>query len=144
MKTDPYFPLAGFRFTFASIKFVLEHWEQIGEGNWPLVVSGYTQAPLTQSSTRAGAKFVGAAEIWAEISWRLERCGRDGKLALAYHANGVPLEDLVQITGIQDINRIQRRINQAIVYSCGYRRRTESYRDYRRNRWKRVRQVVAK
>lgn len=153
MKIEPYFPLAGFRYTFDSIRFVLDYWESTGEGHWPQPVSGYTQAPLTQFSVRGGAKFIGAIEVHAEIAVRLAGtlddkgvriggCGADGRLVLIHYAFGVSLEDLAAAIGQPDIYQVQRRINSAIGYCCGNNRRGESYKNYRKFRKSRYQKVA--
>lgn len=70
-------------FTRDQVLWILRHLEMMREGNYPPEPSsGYTE-PLGKKRTRRGAYFETPCVIVAEVDWRLERTGIDGKLLLA-------------------------------------------------------------
>jgi hypothetical protein len=122
---------------FQSIIWVLNYSNLIESGKWPQRTTGYTNNPdLVQTSIRGGAKFVAPVEVIAEIKARLDLTGQDGKAAYFHHAFGIPIEDIAELLN-WDYSMTKRRINRAIAFSCGYKRRRENYRDFTHYRGKR-------
>ncbi len=56
--------------------------------------SGYTEAPLTSHRIAAQAPFETEATVWAELEYRLERTGVEGKWLVRDVQNGVELNQL--------------------------------------------------
>lgn len=137
---EPYYPIAGFRYTKEDITWVLTNISLLEAGIWPQRPTNYTNMRV-QTSIKPNAKFVSAVEIAAEVTVRLKATGQDGTLAMMYHAHGVTIEELGDLLK-WDYGKVMRHINAAISFCCGFRRRRESYRDYRLKRRQRYQKVV--
>ncbi len=136
---EPYYPINGFRYTFNDIAWALENISLLEAGIWPQRPTSYTNIRI-QTSIKPGAKFCGPVEIAAEVTVRLQATGQDGTLAMMYHARGVTIEELGDLLK-WDYGRVMRHINAAISFCCGYRRRRESYQDFRLKRRQRYQKV---
>lgn len=99
------------------------HYNSLRDGHWPEVLP-------EEIPTHGGAYHHGPQEIpaiWAaEISSRIAECGRDGELLWRYYGDSDE-----PWTPAPEQNR---RINRALQYCSGWRRKRRKYTDwYRRN-----------
>lgn len=94
------------------------HWDILGEGRWPPDPreTGYTDAGIRRSHTSSHAPFEKAAEVHAELDWRLQWTKRDGQTLLEEINNG-----LVKYYELSSVARL------ALDYCTGRRRRRETY-----------------
>jgi hypothetical protein len=79
------------------------------------------------------AYFETPIQMIAEVTWRLDRCGKDGELAYAHLAKHYDLVTLASLIGT-NVGRLEGRIERAIRYCTGKRRRKVTYRDFVRHR----------
>lgn len=110
------------RYPVTSMKcaaWLILHYQSLRDGHWPEVLP-------EEIPSHSGAYQHGPQEIpcvWAaEISTRVNECGRDGELLLAYYGdNDVPL------VPSPEQNRL---INRALEYCSGWKRKRREYREW--------------
>ena len=93
---------------------LIVHYESLHDGSWP-------EVRPEEIPSHGGAFHHGPQEIpcifAAEISARIKECGHDGLLLWGYYEYEEPPGDA-------------RRINRALEYCSGWRRKRRSYRDW--------------
>jgi len=87
---------------------------------WPVNTTGYTDTPRVQHSPNFHAPFETSIQIHAELTWRLERCGRDGETLVS---------EVQQ--GLNSYSQLAPAAKGAINYISGVRRRRDPYRKWR-------------
>ena len=111
------------------VAWVVVHYDSLADGHWPEVRP--EEIPAHGGAYRHGP-FEMPCMYAAEISCRVKECGRDGAMLWAYYHDGRPPEDC-------------HRINRALAYCSGWRRKRRGYSDwYRRHYSGNVAKVVAK
>ncbi len=127
-----------------QVIFVLENWATLEEGKWPRDPRevGYSETPqelkgqkfrTSQRFRKAVAPFQTAADIWAEIDFRLKKCGQDGEWLLDYFALGKDLEAIARSAGV-DLYEVNKRTSRALKFVSGYKRKRRPYGQwYQRN-----------
>jgi hypothetical protein len=96
-----------------------------------------------RSGARRGAGFERACDINAEIEVRLKMTGFDGFLLEAVYCWQKDALELAVVLGM-NLRDLQRRINRALKYASGYRRKKYSYKEYVGHRKVRVNENVSK
>jgi hypothetical protein len=96
-----------------------------------------------RSGVRRGAGFERACDINAEIEVRLKMTGFDGFLLEVVYAWQKDEVVLAAVLGM-NLRDLQRRINRALKYVSGYRRKKHSYKEYVGHRKVRVNENVGK
>lgn len=105
----------------------------IGEqGYWPSehVETGYSGGKRVRYMKR-GAYFEIPICIYAEITWRLDQCGRDGALAKLHYAHGIDVYEVAQLRGMS-ADFVQERIRRVINYISGRGRKEILYYEFSR------------
>jgi len=105
----------------------------LGEGQWPTEPnnSGYTEMGHRTPSYR-GAYFETPIGYHAEVTWRLEQCGKDGVLAYQHYVESIDeliLADLKNSTP----GKIRRRCRRVLAYISGFNRKDRMYDEFRRS-----------
>lgn len=111
-----------------------------------LRLNGWPNMPVDDNHTdRAGMPNdpkVTALVFASEIATRIEKCGRDGEMALMYYKDGVLPDDIVTLMGLMSsgrkdrqwsADRVCRCIKKAVLY-CAGRRKRESYEHWKGRR----------
>lgn len=124
-----WFPPVAIRFCPNHISWLLENIELLEAGRWPRdpEESGYTGGSVKQHYQHA--YFETPIQMIAEVTVRLERCGKDGALARAsigYRYDLMTLALLMNTT----IDRLERRITRVVKYCSGWRRRQVTYNEF--------------
>ena len=111
-------------FTREQMLWLLEHLPELETGNWPVNPqgSGYVDLPLKKSG-RQQAYFETPCQFAAEVSWRLDKTGEDGKI----------LYWQVQ-SGVTEYELLEHEAKEALNYMSGWRRRQTSYSRFNTNR----------
>ncbi len=128
-------------YSYGSIKyspeqnlFLLENMDWLESGRWPSqhIESGYIGGAKSRAYKTEGY-FVKAIVIIAELNVRLAACGEDGDLVVARYTDGYDEIDLSYRYG-GDYWEVISRINSALNYCRGVRRKRQSYQQYKRGR----------
>ena len=111
-----------------EIIWLIEHLDTLEAGEWPVspYESGYTEVMSPNRSHKA--PFETAAQIFAEVSWRLKQTGEAGGILVWEVQHGLSDYDL-----LCDIAKV------ALNYISGWRRRKTPYKD-----WKSQNKKIAK
>jgi hypothetical protein len=100
--------------------------------------SGYDESGIGHRQVSAKAKFTIAAEIYTELTLRIEKCGEDGLWLEQSYGDGaeykIMREEHIAKTMHVDINEVDRRVNQALVYVSGKRMKQKTYKDWKNHR----------
>lgn len=108
-----------------QILWLLEHLKELEDGYYPKDPreTGYTDAPINKRQTGKEAPFITAAEIYAELTARLDYCGLDGLLVYANYVDGIEIDKLLKASKL-DFYEVVKRINRCINYiTSGHDRR---------------------
>ena len=100
--------------------------------------SGYLEYKVLVKRGNPQAKFVRAAEIAAELDYRTQRCGLDGLLLELLYTTE-PDDELFMIQHIavalsEDIERVSRRIRNALQFCSGSGRKVARYKEWLKDR----------
>ncbi|MBA7664172.1 hypothetical protein ES703_72227 [subsurface metagenome] len=99
-----------------------------GGGRWPAEVSSYIDVPIGKRAAGRKAPFITPVECAAEISARLEKCGKDGLILLAIECWGESDASLVNYFRMPAWS-IRKRAKNALAYISGGERKRQSYRE---------------
>ena len=104
-------------FNREQVMWIIEHLDMMVEGNWPANPQGsvYTMAPNIRQSGRKKAYFETPCQIAAEVEYRLNKTGVEGKLLVSEIKQGLYWEEL------------QPESKRALNYISGWRRRRQKY-----------------
>jgi len=121
-------------FTREQVEWLLEHLELLKEGVWPPDPrgTGYTDAPARGSVNRH-APFETPCQIAAEVEARLAKCGLDRYLVEDRYIRKIPEDVLAQRLCMAE-REVCRRINSALSYITGRRRKQYSYKEFKGHR----------
>ena len=120
------------QFKNEHIDFICEWYELLNDGKWPREWSGYTENPYVQQTASFKTDFESATLIIAEFHWRVERCGKDGTIFLAYRCWKLPGPHLMVLTGCDEkaLGMVERRVR---MYITG-RRKKQGYPQFIKHR----------
>ncbi len=108
-------------YTHEEVLWILHNLGCLRLGDWPAESSGYTDNPRRTINQKA--PFITAIEVSAEISARMERCGKDGLILLAIECWKESEEAVAKYLGIP-VWSIKKRYKRALKYvSSGPARR---------------------
>jgi len=103
---------------------LVEHLHVIKSGDWPANPEGTSYVdPIVHVQARRKAPFETAAQIYGEVSDRLEATGEAGQ---------VLLEEIQ--SGLTDVNLLSGFARSALNYMSGWPRRRMCYNAWRRQR----------
>ena len=123
---DIYFTPKEIVFERNQVLWLLFNLPLLKEGMWPPnpYVSGYTDEPMGKSKRYKRAYFETPVQFAAEISFRLDKTGIDGKLLLA------------QVMGFDrvTVEDLQEEAHYALNYISGWKRKRMEYKAWRRQR----------
>jgi len=110
-----------------QILFLLENYHAYPPNPY---VSGYTEAPKTSMRIGAVAPFEAEAQIWAEVDFRLEQTGVQGKWLLADAQKGITLGELAY------------EPRQALHYISGWYRKQSSFAQWKYDQERRRKPII--
>ena len=118
-----YFTQSDITFCRYQMFFLLENLGTLTAGEYPRepVETGYIDIPATKI-TKGGAAFETPATLAAEVQWRLDRTGKDGKL-LRY-----------QVEAGYKLSYLDKDARMALNYISGWKRKLLSYPDWAKSR----------
>ncbi len=136
---DKYWPPNQIRFTREQIEWLISVLPLLRNGTYPRspTETGVYDTPIGKRQVKAKAPFINAAEIAAELDARLTSCGCEGLfLEMVYSQPDDKLFVLQHIAATLkvDINRVDRDIERALRYCCGYRRKSRSYSQWKNHK----------
>ncbi len=102
--------------------------------------TGFYDTPVGKRQIKAKAGFISAAEIAAELDFRLQMCNSDGLfLEMVYSQPDDKVFVMQHIASALkvDINIIDRDIERALRYISGYRRKSRSYYQWKNHKGRR-------
>lgn len=112
-----------------QILWLLEHLKGLRDGDYPKDPreTGYTDAPINKGSMGRQAPFITAAEIYAELTARIDYCKDycelDGLLVYGNYVDGVEIDKLSKASKL-DFYEVVKRINRCLSYiTSGHDRR---------------------
>jgi len=126
--TDTWYSPGSIVFTPKQTLWILEHYDELRNGNWPVDPSSYVDPSITKPTPSRHAPFIEAVEKSIEISRRLEDCGQDGAITLLYYAYGQSTEALANYfrlpAGVIAYRAqiVLKRISRMEYRAGGYRR----------------------
>ncbi len=135
---ENWFSYGEFKFSREQIVWALEHLQMLREGQWPPEhkETGYIGGKDKTINRRA--TFENPAIIASEIDSRLVCCGLDGLLLELAYASGeddrIQIEQHIAFALGENINEIDRRVNRALKFLTGKRRKRRSYDQWRNHK----------
>ena len=123
-----WFSPGSIQWTQSQVLWILEHYDELRYGNWPVEGGSYVDPAIAKPSPSRHAPYEAAILIHAEISRRLEDCGQDGAITLLYYAYGQSTEALANYfrlpAGVIAYRAqiVLKRISRMEYRAGGYRR----------------------
>ena len=113
------------------VEWVIINLGLLQEGLWPPNPreTGYTDAKGSQRGH--SAYFEVPVSIAAEVTYRLDQCGPDGKLTIQCLSEGWDAALLAEVMHA-DQGRIESRVRRVVHYCSGTRRRRVPYIEFKR------------
>lgn len=109
-------------FSHEQVLWLLDHIQILRDGKWPpRPASGYVE-PNIQKSPSRHAPFETPVQVAAELLARLGKAGQDGAMVKLMYCYGEDDETIARHWHIT-VDTAKRRINRAINYCCGWRRK---------------------
>ncbi len=123
---EEWFAPADINFSRENMMWLIRHKDELLEGDWPANPwgSSYTDIPSIKGGSNE-ARFVRPCQFAAEVEVRLKQTGLEGRLLRAELNGGwhdVPYEQL------------SKESRDALNYISGWRRRKQSYREFKKQR----------
>jgi len=111
--------------------FLIKHLPLLQEGRYPPdpIGTGYVDAPIVRRGTKHKSYFEAPAQLAAELEARLEQCGQDGLILEAVVCWGKTTEYLMRAFNC-DERKLAKRINSALAYISGWKRKQSSYKNF--------------
>ena len=131
---DDWYSYGQFKFTREQIEWGIHNIKLLKTGYWVPPPKGYADR-VGHTALKNEAYYIKPEIIAAEIEARLEMAGRDGSMCKHYFCDGDD-ERTLSIDFGCPIWRVKRRIERAMRYMSGKRRKRISYQDWIRNGWK--------
>lgn len=128
------------KWTVEQVKWLLPHLHLLREGSYPKdpKETGYLDTPIGKRQVRSVAGFVTAADIYAELTDRIEATGIDGLLLELAYSNGeqdrIEIEQHIATALGEDINLIDNRISKALKFIAGKNRKRRTYYQWRNHK----------
>lgn len=128
--TLPWYEPGDIRFCPNQMVWLMGNLNILGEGQWPPDPNGDSG---NRRSNSKQAPFETPACFHAEITLRLNRCGKDGILAYQHWGEGTDEITLSELMGIPDY-KVRRRLRRVLAYISGWKRKTRSYDEFVQHR----------
>jgi len=129
------------RFDLAQCEWLIQNLTTLEEGNWPIIPPGYTDNWISLSTPQPEnvstpqpkngthkvyghmpAYFETPVQIASEISWRIDRCGKEGQMLKDKRLRGKDDRDMELTYGMR-IDEIDYCIYRVMRYITGWRRK---------------------
>ena len=120
-KHKDWFSYGEIRFCRTQMIFLIEHILELGEGSWPSSPDGssYVDLPIRSRQFNQEAYFTKPTEMVAEVMSRLNRTEDGSVLMEEIHS------------GLCERHLLGKEARKALNYVSGWRRRTESYIEFK-------------
>ena len=131
--TEEYYQPREIYFNRDQVIWILSWLDMMIKGNWPVNPqgTGYTDAPMGNKSRNRHAPYETAAMVAAEVEIRLGRLGLDRYLVEDRYIDGITEEAIAHKLGIHS-SEVYRKLNSALWYVSGFRRKKMSYSDWKK------------
>ena len=128
------------RWSVKQVKWLLENLSLLRGGSYPKdpKETGFYDTPVGKRQIKAKASFLVSADIYAELTDRIESCGLDGLLLELAYSSGeddrIQIEQHISTALHEDINDTDRRLNSALKFVVGKNRKRRSYQEFRNHK----------
>jgi len=123
-----WFAMSEIRFCQTQVHWLLMHLSLLENGRWPAESCAELSQPSNRQSSGNGT-FTMPIEYAAEISWRVNLCGKDGIITLRVLSAGWDIEELADLMGTSSW-KLDKRIKRVVRYCSGWNRRKQPYNGY--------------
>jgi hypothetical protein len=140
MPEQDWYPAHAIKYTRQQVIWLLSLLPSLRDGSYlpNPKESGYTKAPIGKSQINSKATFITPAEIYSELTNRIETAGEDGLwLEMAYSCgieNRFVIEQHIASATNSDINEIDKRVQRALTYISGKYIKERNYQDWKYHR----------
>lgn len=140
--SEEYYSPGAIKFTVKQALWLVRNLGSLRDGQYPPEASNYIDIPLGKKSGRHRAPFITAADLYIEITERLEKCGFDGLILLAMECWGETEAALAKYLKMPEWSiRKRRKASLGYVASGPARRwhntkkrKAETYEDFKRRK----------
>lgn len=128
---DVWFSPSSIRFTWEQVIWLLGFLSMLKRGDYPPepVESGYFDTPIGKKTVPHRAHFETPVLIAVEIEERLALTGQDGEMVRAFYCKGLREDEIARLVNCDELD-VWRRINRALRYIKGSRRKRRSYQEF--------------
>jgi hypothetical protein len=133
---EPWWPPGSIIPTRKQVWWLLSNLDTIRAGLWPSEHRETGYAGSKSRHRKHSANYERPIQVSSELLQRIEKCWPDSAwlmLAVAYE----DVEQVISNGENQDIRKIKRRINSALSYICGRKRKPYSYKEFKSHRKRR-------
>ena len=126
--TDTWYSPGSIVFTPKQTLWILEHYDELRNGNWPVQAGSYVDPAIAKPSPSRHGPYEAAIIVHAEISRRLEDTGHDGAMVLMHYAYGQTVDAIARYFRLDErvvsyrMEIVLRRISRMEYRAGGYRR----------------------
>ena len=126
--TDTWYSPGSIVFTPKQTLWVLEHYDELRNGNWPVEGGSYVDPAIAKPSPSRHAPYEAAIIVHAEISRRLEDTGHDGLMVLLHYAYGQTVDAIARYFRLDEravsyrMQMVLRHISRPNYWAGRYRR----------------------
>jgi len=122
-------------FSFEQMEWLLKNLEELLVGRWPPKPPGVA---IAQGPSTHRAYFEVPCQMAAEVESRIDNAGVDGRLCVNYYTKDDSIKYLAKCfrCSMQDIDE---RIESAMRYVSGWRRKRIGYQEWRAKIWRKQR-----
>ncbi len=136
---EPYYKPSDIFFRQEQVIWLIPYLPLLRSGTYPRnpAETGYTEAPINKRQVRAKAGFVNAAEVAAELDWRIQQTGDDGLFLEMVYSQPDDKYFVMQHIAVAlriDVNQVDKDIHTALAYITGWKRKTRSYIQWRQHK----------
>lgn len=128
MTAAVYWEMREITFSKSQIKWLLGHLPMLSEGKYPLKPVGYINCEV-RTENNGDAGYCRPCEISAEIKARIEQCGEDGLITLAYYTWGMSIIELMHYVHKTE-TLTWYKITRCLRYISGKTRKNYSYPEF--------------
>ena len=128
------------RWSKGQVKWLLENLNLLRSGSYPKdpKETGFYDTPVGKRQVKAKASFLVSADIYSELTDRIESAGLDGLLLELAYSSGeddrIQIEQHISSSLKEGINETDRRINRALKFVAGKNRKRRSYHQWRNHK----------
>ena len=123
-----WFSPGSIQWTQSQVLWILEHYDELRNGNWPVQAGSYVDPAIAKPSPSRHGPYEAAVIASSEISRRLEDCGHDGVMVLLHYAYGQTVDAIARYFRLDEravsyrMEMVLRHISRPNYWAGRYRR----------------------